>query len=58
MDAEPGWGTLKLPWKKCDQRFVAGLNDGIPESRNLLIKMSADSSGILRESLMEQANAW
>jgi hypothetical protein len=33
MDAELGWGTLKLPWKQRDQRFLAGLNDGIAAGR-------------------------
>ena len=31
LDAERGRVTLKLPWKKRDQRLAAGFSDGIPE---------------------------
>ena len=58
LDAERGRVTLKLPWKKRDQRRADGLGDGIPDRLTSLIKVPADISEKLRESLLEQANAW
>jgi uncharacterized protein len=58
LDAERGSVTLKLPWKKRDQRRADGLSDGIPDRLTSLIKVPADISEKLRESLLEQANAW
>ncbi len=58
LDAERGRVTLKLPWRKRDQRRANGLGDGIPERLTSLIKVPADISEKLRESLLEQANAW
>ena len=34
------------------------LGDGIPESLTALIKVPADISEMLRDSLLEQANSW
>ena len=58
LDAERGRVTLKLPWKKRDQRRAAGFSDGIPEGLSSLIKVPADITESLRESLLEQANCW
>lgn len=58
LDAERGRVTLKLPWKKRDQRRGDGLGDGIPECLTALIKVPADISEKLRESLLQQANSW
>ena len=58
LDAERGRVTLKLPWKKRDQRQADGFSDGIPKSLTSLIKVPADISESLRESLLEQANVW
>lgn len=58
LDAEGGRVTLKLPWKKRDQRRADGLGDGIPESLTALIKVPADISEKLRDSLLEQVNSW
>jgi len=58
LDAERGRVTLKLPWRKRDQRRADGLSDGIPEQFTSLIKVPADISEKLRESLLEQAQGW
>ncbi|MFM1901074.1 MAG: hypothetical protein RLZZ216_1650, partial [Cyanobacteriota bacterium] len=58
LDAERGRVTLKLPWRKRDQRRADGLGDGIPDQLTSLIKVPADISEKLRDSLLEQANAW
>jgi predicted RecB family nuclease len=58
LDAERGRVTLKLPWRKRDQRRADGLSDGIPETLTSLIKVPADISEKLRDSLLEQAKAW
>lgn len=58
LDAERGRVTLKLPWRKRDQRRADGLSDGIPDRLTSLIKVPADISEKLRDSLLEQANAW
>jgi predicted RecB family nuclease len=58
LDAERGRVTLKLPWRKRDQRRADGLSDGIPETLTSLIKVPADISEKLRDSLLEQANSW
>jgi len=58
LDAERGSVTLKLPWRKRDQRRADGLSDGIPDRLTSLIKVPADISEKLRDSLLEQANAW
>jgi predicted RecB family nuclease len=58
LDAERGRVTLKLPWKKRDQRRADGLGDGIPDRLTSLIKVPADISEKLRDSLLDQANAW
>jgi uncharacterized protein len=58
LDAERGRITLKLPWRKRDQRRADGLGDGMPEQLTSLIKVPADISEKLRESLLEKANAW
>ena len=57
-DAERGRVTLKLPWRKRDQRRADGLSDGIPDQLTSLIKVPADISEKLRETLLEQANTW
>ncbi|MCH9714668.1 MAG: TM0106 family RecB-like putative nuclease, partial [Cyanobacteria bacterium] len=58
LDAERGRVTLKLPWRKRDQRRADGFSDGIPQSLTALIKVPADISEMLRDSLLEQANGW
>jgi len=58
LDAERGRVTLKLPWKKRDQRRANGPGDGIPQSLTSLIKVPTDISEKLRDSLLEQANRW
>ena len=58
LDAERGRITLKLPWRKRDQRHATGLSDGIPQGITSLIKVPADISEGLRDSLLEQANHW
>jgi uncharacterized protein len=58
LDAERGRVTLKLPWRKRDQRRADGLCDGFPDRLTSLIKVPADISEKLRESLLEQANDW
>ena len=58
LDAERGRVTLKLPWKKRDQRRAGGGSDGIPEGLSSLIKVPVDITESLRESLLEQANCW
>jgi len=58
LDAERGRVTLKLPWKKRDQRRAEGFSDGIPEGLSSLIKVPADITESLRESLLEQAHCW
>jgi predicted RecB family nuclease len=58
LDAERGRVTLKLPWRKRDQRRADGLSDGIPDRLTSLIKVPADISEKLRDSLLEQATAW
>jgi predicted RecB family nuclease len=58
LDPERGRVTLKLPWRKRDQRQANGLGDGIPQSLTSLIKLPADISEKLRDSLLDQANGW
>ncbi len=58
LNAERGYVTVKLPWRKRDQRRADGLSDGIPDRLTSLIKVPADISEKLRESLLEQASAW
>lgn len=58
LDAERGQVTLKLPWSKRDQRRAEGIGDGIPEQLCSLIAVPADITEKLRDSLLEQANAW
>ncbi|WP_255134125.1 AAA domain-containing protein, partial [Synechococcus sp. Cruz CV12-2-Slac-r] len=58
LDAERGRVTLKYPWSKRDQRQANGLPEGIPKGATSLIKVPADISEKLRESLLEQANQW
>jgi len=57
-DAERGRVTLKLPWRKRDQRRSEGLGDGIPDQLCSLIAVPADISEKLRESLLDQAQGW
>ena len=58
LDAEQGRVSLKLPWKKRDQRIADGDGEGIPKAATSLIKVPADISKSLKESLEEQAEAW
>ena len=58
LDAEQGRVSLKLPWSKRDQRIANGDSEGIPKGATSLIKVPADISKSLRESLGEQAEAW
>ncbi len=58
LDAERGRVTLKYAWSKRDQRQANGLPEGIPKGATSLIKVPADISEKLRESLLEQASQW
>ena len=58
LDAEQGRVSLKLPWSKRDQRIANGDGEGIPKGPTSLIKVPADISKSLRDSLEEQAGDW
>ena len=58
LDGKQGSVSLKLPWKKRDQRLASGEGEGIPKEPTSVIKVPADISKSLRERLEEQATEW